>query len=173
VERRFAPFKLPRGRHGLSRQHVAESQRWRLLGAAAELLAEDGYLNLTAHKVAYRAAVSSQTFYAHFENLDDCLTAAFEAGARSLESGTVVEALALTAREPLLAPLLSLEARAAVPAIAEAFAGLVESVAAGLRPRILFEAALALLSEPPVIAPGSPSELADQLTTLISIGSAP
>jgi AcrR family transcriptional regulator len=170
---RFSSFKLPPGRHGLSWQHVSDNQRWRLVGAAAELLAEDGYLNLSAHKVAHRAAVSPQTFYVHFDNLDDCLLGAFEAGVRRLEGGTLAEAFALTACEPELARLLSLEARAAVPAIAAAYARLVDSRAADLRSRILLEAALALLSEPSVMAPRSRPELADQLTTLISIGCAP
>jgi len=33
----FASFHLPRGRHGLTPELVAENQRWRLIGASSEL----------------------------------------------------------------------------------------------------------------------------------------
>jgi hypothetical protein len=41
--RAFAAYRLPSGRHHIPPELVAENQRWRLLGAAAEVLAERGY----------------------------------------------------------------------------------------------------------------------------------
>lgn len=150
MERSLDAFKLPSGRHGLPREHVAENQRWRLLCAATELLDEDGYLALTAHGIARRAAVSSQTFYVHFEGVDDCLRVAFEVGARNLESaaarggasagdrperiaGALGETCSLIAREPAMRRLFSVEAMAAVPTLADSRAELVVSLAARLQ----------------------------------------
>ncbi|MGN6216106.1 MAG: TetR/AcrR family transcriptional regulator [Solirubrobacterales bacterium] len=146
----FRSFKLPRGRHGLSRQHVAENQRWRLMGATLDLLAEEPYLKLTSHKVARRAATSSQAFYACFDNLDDCLLSTFEAGAahfRSVIYGNCEEteqartrigqattaACALLMRERSFGRLLSLELRAAAPALAEPYGRLIETLSEDLQ----------------------------------------
>ena len=51
----FRDHRLPPGRHGLSREEVVESQRWRLLGAVAEELAESGHVRTTSTRVARRA----------------------------------------------------------------------------------------------------------------------
>lgn len=145
---RYAAYKLPRGQHGLPREHVAESQRWRLLGAAAELLAEGGYRSLTTHKIASRAAVSFRTFYSHFGGLDDCLRAAFEAAARAVaESARPAGAVERLGGEPPLAALFGLEVRAAVPEIGPAFARFAESFSPELRDRLLLGAALTLISD--------------------------
>jgi AcrR family transcriptional regulator len=150
MEHSFASFKLPPGRHGLSREHVSESQRWRLLAAAVELLAEGGYRSLTSHKVARRAAVSSQAFYAHFRDIEDCLVAVAEVGAKNLElavdqgcdkntaqlpepiAGAIGETLALLAREPFLQRLFSLETRSAAPMMWRAGSRLIASLATRL-----------------------------------------
>jgi AcrR family transcriptional regulator len=145
---RFAVYKLPPGRHGLSRQRVAESQRWRLLGAAAELLAESGYRGLTTHRIAARAAVSFHTFYVHFGGLNDCLRAAFETAAKVVgESGGVAGAVELLAGDPSLAAVFGLETRAAVPEVAAVFAGFAGSFAPELREQLVLGAALALISD--------------------------
>lgn len=151
MEHRFAAFKLPPGRHSLSREHVAESQRWRLLDAAVELLAEGGYCRLTSQKVARRAAVSSQAFYVHFRNIEDCVVAAVEIGAKSMElgirqgctenaadpsgqiAGATAEALALLAREPFLRHLFSIETRCAAPRTGRPLAGFVAALATRLQ----------------------------------------
>ena len=44
--------------------------RHRLLRAATELLAEQGYERLTTGRVAERAGVAQPTFYVHFSDLD-------------------------------------------------------------------------------------------------------
>ena len=77
----FSEFRLPPGRHGISPQDVAENQRWRLLGAATEVLARHGYAHTTSTRVCKAAAVSPATFYRHFENVGDCLIAAYRAAA--------------------------------------------------------------------------------------------
>lgn len=200
MEYSFASFKLPPGRHGLSREYVNESHRWRLLAAAVELLAEGGYRCLTSHKIARRAAVSSQTFYVHFRNVEECLVDAVEVGAKNLElsvdqgckstvdpsgkiAGATGEALALLAREPFLRRLFSLETRSSAPMTGRTCSNLVTSLAtrlqrllqlpdsqASIRSQLLVHAAVATVSEASESELCPHSELADQLTTLIAIG---
>jgi AcrR family transcriptional regulator len=152
MESSFTSFKLPPGRHGLSREHVAESQRWRLLAAAVELLADGEYRSLTSSKIARRAAVSSRAFYDHFQNVEECLAAAAEAGAESLElavhlgcrnstadppgqiAGATGEALAVLAGEPCLRRLFSLETRCAAPMMGRTFSRLVALLTPRLQP---------------------------------------
>ncbi len=136
--RSFAEFRLPPGRHGIPVEDVAENQRWRLLGAAAEVLAESGHVHTTSTRVCKVAGVSPATFYQHFENVGECLLAAYEAGVgciaeivtaacREEEIGwlqrltvAVASALRFLAVEPAMANLLGDEAPAGVPAIARA-----------------------------------------------------
>jgi AcrR family transcriptional regulator len=130
----FRDYRLPRGNHGLSPAQVAENQRWRLLGAASEVLAERRLLGLTSRLIARRAGVSSHTFYEHFDDVDDVLAAAFANVARLLVESTgtafaahedpmgawdaaLSAALAVGAREPGLAALMRIELAVAVPAI--------------------------------------------------------
>ncbi|MGN6663104.1 MAG: TetR/AcrR family transcriptional regulator [Solirubrobacterales bacterium] len=146
-ERSLAAFKLPSGRHGLSRKHVAENQRWRLLSATAEAFAEEGYLRMTSHGVAKRAAVSSSTLYEQFRGRDGCLLAAFEACAEEIsicfttveetpgDRGALRRLVHLFEREPAFARLLGLELRAAVPATAEPFRRLVDALTSALLER--------------------------------------
>ena len=47
--RPFAEHRLPPGHHGLTPETVAENQRWRLLGAVAEELAERGHVEHQQH----------------------------------------------------------------------------------------------------------------------------
>ena len=75
---------LPRGRHQLSRDEVAASQRLRIMGALAELMAEVGYVATTIGDVAARAAVSRSAFYASFADKEACLFAAYESFADTL-----------------------------------------------------------------------------------------
>jgi len=70
--------RLPRGRHGLSRQFVAENQRERLLAALAECLHERGYEKTTVAAIGKRAAVSKSDFYKHFESKEACFYAAYD-----------------------------------------------------------------------------------------------
>ncbi len=119
--------RLPPGRHGLSPALVEESQRGRLALAAAGSLAASGYGGITVTAVVKLAGVSASTFYKRFDDLWDCLRAAYEAGADRLceriedacatAGGGATDrglagiegALDLLASEPALAYLLSTE----------------------------------------------------------------
>jgi AcrR family transcriptional regulator len=76
--------QLPRGRHGLSREHVLASQRGRLLAAMAESVAEKGFARATVADVIARAGVSRETFYEQFSGKEECFLAALDTGADAL-----------------------------------------------------------------------------------------
>lgn len=70
--------RLPRGRHGLPREYVAQNQRERLLAALAECLEESGYDGTTVSSIGKRAGVSKSDFYKQFESKDACFVAAYD-----------------------------------------------------------------------------------------------
>ena len=70
--------RLPRGRHGLPREFVAQNQRERLLAALAECLEEKGYDRTTVSSIGKRAGVSKSDFYKQFESKDACFVAAYD-----------------------------------------------------------------------------------------------
>lgn len=70
--------RLPRGRHGLSPEYVAQNQRQRLIAGLTDVLYEVGYQRTTVSLIGRRAAVSKSDFYKHFESKDDCFYAAYE-----------------------------------------------------------------------------------------------
>jgi AcrR family transcriptional regulator len=70
--------RLPRGRHGLSPEFVAQNQRQRLIAALTEVLYEVGYQKTTVSSIGKRASVSKSDFYKQFESKDDCFFAAYE-----------------------------------------------------------------------------------------------
>ena len=70
--------RLPRGRHGLSPEFVAQNQRERLIAGLIEVLYEEGYQKTTVSLIGQRAAVSKSDFYKHFESKDDCFIAAYD-----------------------------------------------------------------------------------------------
>lgn len=63
---------------------MARSQRRRLLEATTEIVAERGVTGAASRAIAGRAAVSPNTFYAHFENADDVIAASCASAAESL-----------------------------------------------------------------------------------------
>ncbi|EWC59975.1 Transcriptional regulator, TetR family [Actinokineospora spheciospongiae] len=71
--------QLPRGRHGLSREDIAASQRGRLVAAILDVVAVKGYPATTVNDVVVRAEVSRRTFYEHFDGKEACFLAAFDA----------------------------------------------------------------------------------------------
>jgi AcrR family transcriptional regulator len=144
--------RLPPGRHGLPVDLVRTHQRQRLLEAAANSLAEQGYGHLTAARVTELAGVSSRTFYQHFEDLWACLLAAYEnqAGLLCAEIEHACETaadedrlgraragigagLAFLAAEPPVGRLLSAEPPPQITALAAARRDLVERLGAMLR----------------------------------------
>jgi AcrR family transcriptional regulator len=72
--------RLPRGRHGLSPEFIAQNQRERLLAGLTEVLYEVGYPKVTVGLIGARAAVSKSDFYKRFESKDQCFDAAYEEG---------------------------------------------------------------------------------------------
>ena len=71
---------LPRGEHNLPRGFVTHNQRERIFDAIANLTAAHGYPALSLEDVAAEAAVSLQTFYAHFAGKEDAFIATYETG---------------------------------------------------------------------------------------------
>jgi AcrR family transcriptional regulator len=115
----------------MARADVAASQRARLLRATAEVAGEAGYAATTVGAVVARAGVSRKTFYEHFDNLEACFLAAYDATIETLRAG-LSGALdtELSAREQgrrLLEAYLGL--LASEPAIARTY--LVEGFSAG------------------------------------------
>jgi AcrR family transcriptional regulator len=154
----FDQFRLPPGRHGLPDSHVRENQRWRLLGACAEIIAARGSRALSLRAVTKEAAVSKHTFYEHFENLGDCVTetyamaveSVFAAAARGCERAPVddvrprfgLEAItSLFREEPALAYVLADAALLDLPGVHLERARLAERLAAALASATYGEAA--------------------------------
>ena len=75
----FGPGKqLPRGRHGLSRKTVVESQRGRILQSMIEAVAERGYRETRVADVVKGAGVARKTFYDYFDDKEACFLAAYD-----------------------------------------------------------------------------------------------
>jgi AcrR family transcriptional regulator len=70
--------RLPRGRHGLSPEFVAQNQRERLIVGLAEVLDEVGYQKTTVSLIGQRASVSKSDFYKHFGSKDECFYSAYD-----------------------------------------------------------------------------------------------
>src|ERR1044072_1843649 len=135
---------LPRGRHGLSREYIAEHQRGRLLGAIAESLEENGYDRTTVAAISSLAVVSKSDFYRHFRSKDECFFAAYDEAVEGLRrdvrdacggrddwaegvcAGLDV-VLARLSAEPAQANLLLVEGLRAGPGVYGRFQGAVES----------------------------------------------
>ena len=94
---------LPRGRHGLSRAEVHDSQRVRLLRAMAEVVAERGYPRTAVADVLRQAHISRETFYQHFSGKEDCFLAVLDGSSRLLAD--TLSANVGTAAEPVLGRL--------------------------------------------------------------------
>jgi AcrR family transcriptional regulator len=70
--------RLPRGRHGLPRETVTESQRNRILQAMIDVVSERGYPETRVVDVIGVAGVSRKTFYELFASKEDCFLAAYD-----------------------------------------------------------------------------------------------
>jgi AcrR family transcriptional regulator len=81
--------RLPRGRHGLSPEFVAQNQRARLIAGLTEALYEVGYQNTTVSLIGQRACVSKSDFYKHFKTKDECFFAAYEAAIERIRERVV------------------------------------------------------------------------------------
>jgi AcrR family transcriptional regulator len=75
----FQPGKqLPRGRHGLPREQVTESQRTRIIQSMVEAVAARGYQETRVVDVVEGAGVSRATFYDLFDDIEDCFLATYD-----------------------------------------------------------------------------------------------
>ena len=70
--------RLPRGRHGLSRDEVEQDQRLRILIGMAEAMQAKGYVGTPVAEVIKRAGVSRETFYQLYSSKLECFLAAFD-----------------------------------------------------------------------------------------------
>jgi AcrR family transcriptional regulator len=86
--------RLPRGRHGLPPEYVAQNQRERLIVGLTEVLYEVGYQSTTVSLIGQRAAVSKSDFYKHFESKDDCFYAAYETAIERIREAVLVACVA-------------------------------------------------------------------------------
>jgi AcrR family transcriptional regulator len=144
--------RLPRGRHGLSPEFVAQDQRDRLLVAISETLGERGYEGTTVSAIGSRAHVSKSDFYRHFGSKDACFLAAYDDAVERLREEVVAACserdewvdgvcagiavvLAWLAREPGCANLLLVEGLRAGPRFYDRFLAGVQSFVPYLRDR--------------------------------------
>jgi AcrR family transcriptional regulator len=157
---------LPRGRHGLSREFIAEHQRERLLAAIADSLDTQGYDGTTVSAIAGRAGVSKSDFYRHFGSKDACFFAAYEEAVERLRADVLSAcagedewargvcaglgaAIAGLVAEPGRANLLLVEGLRAGPAVYGRFQVAVESFVPCLRDRAPAETRAGWPSEAP------------------------
>jgi len=142
--------QLPRGRHGLSREYIAEHQRERLLAAIAESLDRRGYEGTTVAAISRRAGVSKSDFYRHFESKEACFGAAYEDAVEELRAdvlaacagngewaarvcAALAAALAGLASRPAQANLLLVEGLRAGPGVYGRYQDAVDSFVPCLR----------------------------------------
>jgi AcrR family transcriptional regulator len=160
--------RLPRGRHGLSREYVAQNQRERLLVAISESLEENGYDKTTVAEIGSQAHVSKSDFYRHFASKDECFLAAYDDAAERLRTEVlgscemgggwaervcdgIEAALAWLAHESGCANLLLVEGLRAGPDVYDRFLAAVQSFVPLLRD-----------GAPRGKAAGRPAEAADE-----------
>lgn len=79
-------WKLPRGRHGLPRELVLQSQHERLLAGVVRVTATKGYQASSVADILKEAGVGRETFYKHFKDKEDCFVAANDALVANLET---------------------------------------------------------------------------------------
>lgn len=78
------PERLPRGRHGLSREEVTAAQRERIIRGMATAMAEEGYVGTSVTAILKHAGVSRQTFYEQFRSKEECFTATYAWAAETI-----------------------------------------------------------------------------------------
>lgn len=79
-----AERRLPRGRHTLTPEFVAVTQRDRLIDAMAHAVLAKGY-NVPLTEVCAAAGVSTRAFYEHFADKEACFMATFDRGVTLLQ----------------------------------------------------------------------------------------
>jgi AcrR family transcriptional regulator len=133
----------------LPRERVSEVQRARMLMAARQVVASEGYARMSVERVVARAGVSRKTFYDLFENREDCFIEAFDDAVAHAErivreaydAGTgwrgriragLAALLALLDDEPELRTVCVVEALAAGPRVLEHRTRILEALIAAV-----------------------------------------
>lgn len=75
---RTRPDQIRGGKHGLTPEQVASSQRERVLAAMRELVAGRGYQGVPVAEVIRHAGVSRKTFYELYAGKEECFVAVYE-----------------------------------------------------------------------------------------------
>lgn len=123
--------RLPRGRHGLSREEVVASQQTRMMVAMAEAMSVKGYVGTAVADILKGAKVSRETFYEQYSSKLDCFLATFDLVGQvlfaNLTENMTGDGTALERFDRMLASYL--DTLASSPAYARVF--LVEVYAAG------------------------------------------
>lgn len=144
--------RLPRGRHGLPPEFVAQNQRERLIAGLTLALYEVGYQKTTVSLIGQRAAVSKSDFYKHFKSKDDCFITAYDEAIERIRKSVLTACtesaeqawaqrvsvamtalLALLTAEPALASIALVEGLRAGPGIYDRYQAAVESFVPYLR----------------------------------------
>jgi AcrR family transcriptional regulator len=84
-----SPQPIPRGRHAPPLEVRLEVQKQRLFEAAASVFSRVGYADASAEAISRQAGMSKATFYEHFANKEECLSALFECATASLQQALV------------------------------------------------------------------------------------
>lgn len=133
----------------LTRRHVSDIQRARMLAAMAEVTTEHGVGNVTVAQVVERAGVSRRTFYEVFDDIEDCFSATFDAAATRISRNVldvcerwsgwtdrtrhaVFAILCFLDEEPCMGRVLVVESLAAGPKILQRRQQLVAQLVAGV-----------------------------------------
>ncbi|HEY5052459.1 MAG TPA: helix-turn-helix domain-containing protein, partial [Solirubrobacterales bacterium] len=83
------PWRLPRGRHGLSRETIVRSQRERLIAGMVRVVAVRGYESTSVANVLEASGVGRSSFYELFEDKEDCFLVAHQILVEDLFSHTI------------------------------------------------------------------------------------
>jgi len=139
------------GGHQLRQEVITHHQRQRIITGAAEIIAAEGYRNVSVADIVKAAAVARGRFYEHFSSKEDCFFALYEFGTASaldaveeacrgleddfpkrVHSG-LAALLAYIEANPELARSCVVEGPAVGPAISARFESLIAGFAALLR----------------------------------------
>ncbi len=83
----------PRGRHAPPPEVRIPLQRQRLVRAAAQVFAEQGFLSTSSDAISRRAGMSKATFYQHFDNKERCMLAVFDRATEVLQEAIAAGAM--------------------------------------------------------------------------------
>jgi AcrR family transcriptional regulator len=90
----------PRGRHAPPPEVRLPLQRQRLVRAAAQVFAEQGFLATSSDAISRRAGMSKATFYQHFDNKEECMIAVFDRATEVLQQAIAAGVQNVAADKP-------------------------------------------------------------------------